>query len=75
MIRGVYGGEPDQLNTAPWAAALNFGKRVEEIDPAVMEGLHTRFMYDHDETTMEIAARAEGYMLALRLLLVRSSMT
>ncbi len=53
----VYGGEPDQLNTAPWAAALSFGKRVEEVDPAIMEGLNTRFLCDYGGTTMEIADR------------------
>ncbi len=37
---------------------------MEEVNPAVMEGLHTRFMYDHDGTTMEIAARAEVYVRA-----------
>ncbi len=53
----VYSGEPDQLNTAPWAAALSFGKRVEEVEPAIMEGLNTRFLCDYGGTTMEIADR------------------
>ncbi len=53
----VYDGEPDQLNTAPWVAALSFGKRVEEVEAAIMEGLNTRFLCDYGGTTMEIANR------------------
>lgn len=51
----VTGGEPDELNTAPWAAVLSFGKALDEIDPAVLEGFHTRFLCDYGGSTIAVA--------------------
>lgn len=53
----VSGGEPDELNTAPWAAMLNFGKTMEEADAALMNGINTRFLCDYGGTVQEIADR------------------
>lgn len=54
---GVYGGEPDELNTAPWAAVLSFGKKPEEMDKAMLDGVTTMFMTAYGETMIEVADR------------------
>ncbi|MBQ9327179.1 MAG: hypothetical protein IJ225_01425 [Solobacterium sp.] len=53
----VSGGEPDELNTAPWAAMLYFGKTLEEADANLMNGINTRFLCDYGGTVQEIADR------------------
>lgn len=49
----VYGGEPDDLNFAPWAAGLGYGKSPEEFNPAVMDF----FLWGYGGTTVAIADR------------------
>ncbi|MCQ4023347.1 MULTISPECIES: hypothetical protein [unclassified Ruminococcus] len=51
----VYGGEPDELNTAPWAALLAFGKKPDEIDKAMVDAFHTRFLCDYGGSVKVIA--------------------
>ena len=53
----VYGGEPDELNTAPWAAGFSFGKKLEELDKSKLDGITTMFMTAYGETMIEIADR------------------
>lgn len=53
----VSAGEPDDLNPAPWAAALSFGKNLEDVDAQILHGLSTRFMCDYGGITIEIAER------------------
>lgn len=54
---GIYGGEPDEMNTAPWAAGLSFGKKLEEMDKIMSEAIAPMFMCAYGETTIEIAER------------------
>lgn len=54
---GVYGGEPDELNTAAWAKGFSFGKKLEEMDKAMLDGVTTMFMCAYGETMIEIADR------------------
>ena len=54
---GVYGGEPDELNTAPWAAGFSFGKKLEDMDKGMLDGITTMFMTAYGETMIEIADR------------------
>ncbi len=54
---GIYGGEPDEKNTAPWIAGMGFGKKPEEMDKQSMDGIATMFMCAYGETTVEIADR------------------
>lgn len=49
----VYGGEPDDLNTAPWAMGLSYGKAKEEFNPAALE----IFLWSYGGTTVAIADR------------------
>ncbi len=51
----VYGGEPDELNTAPWAAVLAFGKKPEEVDMATVTAFQTRFLCDYGGSVKVIA--------------------
>lgn len=49
----VYGGEPDELNFAPWAAGLSYGKSPEEFNPAALNF----FLYGYGGSTIVIADR------------------
>lgn len=54
---GVYGGEPDELNTAAWAKGFSFGKKLEDMDKKMLDGITTMFMCAYGETMIEIADR------------------
>ena len=54
---GVYGGEPDELNTAAWAKGFSCGKKLEDMDKAMLDGVTTMFMCAYGETMIEIADR------------------